>query len=280
MFPPGRGDPLTKQIITALMVVFALDPVPAQYQKSPLSMTLRMIAARRLDSSAKEMAELITRGLSSSDPDEREAALYVIGSRSGILMPPTPQYLPDWTAKHSTLQAFRKQVSDLIISDPHQDVRQAAVLAFAGLTLRPDNGEWRTDLDVNDVTLLAGAFRAESFGGPRADILKLIVQCNRCAQPSLQASQELVREALYDASPGIVQLALYGVRAFKLSDMLDATAALLKNPTPGVRAAAAMTLATFGRDAARHRAALQDALTEETSAEVRGSIEGALRSSE
>jgi hypothetical protein len=62
--------------------------------------------------------------------------------------------------------------------------------------------------------------------------------------------------------------------------MLDYVAALLKDPNPVTRGTAATAIGRFGREAARYRNALQDALREEKTPEVRGMIKGALTSTE
>jgi hypothetical protein len=141
--------PMRSRILSIVLILLSGATLLAQ--KSNLSITLRGIAAHHLHYSPEQMGQLITRGLSSGDPDEREAALYAIAGRSGILMAQTPENLAAWATNRSTLQTFKKQVEQIIRSDSDQFVREAAVMALAGLTMRPDKGEWTTELNDKDV---------------------------------------------------------------------------------------------------------------------------------
>lgn len=259
-----------------LLLTLIAAPLAGQdrFKKSDLSMTLRGIAAHDLPPDG--LGPLITQGLGGSS-DEREAALYAIAMRSGIMMKQTPENLAVWKTNRPTLQTFKAQVEQILVSDGEDFVREAAVMALAGLTMRFEKGEWVTDLSDHDVAFLTKAFHQEKFGGARTDILRLVVRCRRaCASSHVEVRKNLVREAVYDATPAVVEQALYGAGYLKIADMLDFVASLLKDENPVTRGTAARAIGLFGRDGLMYRTALQDALSHEKQVEVRRMLEGAI----
>lgn len=262
-----------------LIIVLLLLAVPLSAQersnKSDLSMTLRAIAAERTVASSVTMGDLVAKGLS-GDSDEKEAALWAIGSRSGILMTQNKENLAIRESLRPTLLAFKPQVQKILAGDPDKFVREAAVLALAGLSMEIENGALVVTLDDQEVTFLNSAFHAESFAGARADIVKLVAQCAKCATSNLEARKQLIRAAVYDAAPAVVEQALYGAGDLKLADALDYIATLLNSEDIVTRVTAAKAIQRYGADGVRHHGALRDALARETSPDVRGVMESAL----
>lgn len=224
--------------------------------------------------------ELISRGLTDTDPSVRRFALRTVGSRLNPMRFGYAELRQAYVADHALLDQLSPRVLDRL-TDPDSQVRGSAVEAAAYQHFESSDTNWppTKTFDVGPVLTerLVRMYSSESSEYVRGEIVRILSGTGAdVPEPSRSQISGLILHALDDPAASAVQPALWEVSKRQIASGLPKAVQLLRNPDYKIRMVSAQVVASFGPAARQYLPDLRKALEVETDDITKKTIQGAI----